>query len=199
MITGIHGVLEAIRVDYAIIRAGGFSIKVLAPSSTLNRLGEAGAEVSLYTHFHVREDGMALYGFSTDEDRNAFERLIEVSGVGPKVGLALLSVMDAPTLYKAIADEDQQRLGLAPGVGKRLAARLVLELKGKLPTVLPGGSVGGVATTPGGRIQAEVLEALIGLGFSNAEAQAAIAKIPQEQALTLEQQVTYALRSFSQK
>jgi holliday junction DNA helicase RuvA len=198
MITGIHGVLEAIRVDYAIIRAGGFSIKVLAPSSTLNRLGEAGAEVSLYTHFHVREDGMALYGFSTDEDRNAFERLIEVSGVGPKVGLALLSVMDAPTLYKAIADEDQQRLGLAPGVGKRLAARLVLELKGKLPTVLPGGA-GGVATTPGGRIQAEVLEALIGLGFSNAEAQAAIAKIPQEQALTLEQQVTYALRSFSQR
>jgi holliday junction DNA helicase RuvA len=198
MITGIHGVLEAIRVDYAIIRAGGFSIKVLAPSSTLNRLGEAGAEVSLYTHFHVREDGMALYGFSTDEDRNAFERLIEVSGVGPKVGLALLSVMDAPTLYKAIADEDQQRLGLAPGVGKRLAARLILELKGKLPTILPGG-VGGVATTPGGRIQAEVLEALIGLGFSNAEAQAALAKIPQEQELTLEQQVTYALRSFSQK
>ncbi|MBA2393410.1 MAG: Holliday junction branch migration protein RuvA [Ktedonobacteraceae bacterium] len=197
MITGIHGVLEAIRVDCAIIRAGGFSIRVLAPSSTLNRLGEAGAEVSLHTHFHVREDGMALYGFSTDEDRNAFERLIEVSGVGPKVGLALLSVMDAPTLYKAIADEDQQRLGLAPGVGKRLAARLILELKGKLPTVVPGG-VGGVATTPGGRIQAEVMEALIGLGFSNSEAQAAIAKIPQEQALTLEQQVTYALRSFSQ-
>jgi Holliday junction DNA helicase RuvA len=197
MITGIHGVLEAIRVDCAIIRAGGFSIRVLAPSSTLNRLGEAGAEVSLHTHFHVREDGMALYGFSTDEDRNAFERLIEVSGVGPKVGLALLSVMDAPTLYKAIADEDQQRLGLAPGVGKRLAARLILELKGKLPTVIPGG-VGGVATTPGGRIQAEVMEALIGLGFSNSEAQAAIAKIPQEQALTLEQQVTYALRSFSQ-
>ena len=197
MITGIHGVLEAIKADCAIIRAGGFSIRVFAPSSTLNRLGEAGAEVSLYTHFHVREDGMALYGFSTDEDRNAFERLIDVSGVGPKVGLALLSVMDAPTLYKAIADEDQQRLGLAPGVGKRLAARLILELKGKLPTMLPGGSVGGVATTAGGRIQAEVLEALIGLGYTNAEAQAALAKIPQDQALTLEQQVTFALRSFA--
>jgi|SRR5438876_4283552 len=197
MITGIHGVLEAIKADCAIIRAGGFSIRVFAPSSTLNRLGEAGAEVSLYTHFHVREDGMALYGFSTDEDRNAFERLIDVSGVGPKVGLALLSVMDAPALYKAIADEDQQRLGLAPGVGKRLAARLILELKGKLPTMLPGGSVGGVATTAGGRIQAEVLEALIGLGYTNAEAQAALAKIPQDQALTLEQQVTFALRSFA--
>ncbi len=196
MITGIHGVLEAIKADCAIIQAGGFSIRVFAPSSTLNRLGEAGAQVALHTHFHVREDGMALYGFSTEEDRNAFERLIDVSGVGPKVGLALLSVMDAPTLYKAIADEDQQRLGLAPGVGKRLAARLILELKGKLPTLLPGGG-GGVATTPGGRIQAEVLEALIGLGYTNAEAQAALAKIPQDEALTLEQQVTYALRSFA--
>jgi len=154
-------------------------------------------EVSLATHFHMREDGIALYGFSTEEDRNAFERLIEVSGVGPKVALALLSVMDAPTLYKAIADEDQQRLGLAPGVGKRLAARLILELKGKLPTMMP--TNGAAAGSPAGRIQAEVLEALIGLGFSNAEAQAAMAKIPQDQALTLEQQVTYALRSFSQK
>jgi len=154
-------------------------------------------EVSLATHFHMREDGIALYGFSTEEDRNAFERLIEVSGVGPKVALALLSVMDAPALYKAIADEDQQRLGLAPGVGKRLAARLILELKGKLPTMMP--TNGAAAGSPAGRIQAEVLEALIGLGFSNAEAQAAMAKIPQDQALTLEQQVTYALRSFSQK
>jgi len=154
-------------------------------------------EVSLATHFHMREDGIALYGFSTEEDRNAFERLIEVSGVGPKVALALLSVMDAPALYKAIADEDQQRLGLAPGVGKRLAARLILELKGKLPTMMP--TNGAAAGSPAGRIQAEVLEALIGLGFSNSEAQAAMAKIPQDQALTLEQQVTYALRSFSQK
>ena len=145
----------------------------------------------------MREDGIALYGFSTEGDREAFERLIDVSGVGPKVALALLSVMDAPTLYKAIADEDQQRLGLAPGVGKRLAARLILELKGKLPTVIPGG--GASAASPAGRIQAEVMEALIGLGFSNAEAQAAIARIPQDQAMTLEQQVTYALRSFSQK
>ena len=197
MITGIHGVLEASLVDSAILRVGGFSIRVFAPVSTLGRLGETGTEVSLFTHFHVREDGVALYGFTTAEDRDAFERLIDVSGVGPKVALALLSVMDAPTLYRAIADEDQQRLGLAPGVGKRLAARLILELKGKLPAVLPGGAA--VAGSPAGRIQAEVMEALIGLGFSNAEAQAAMARIPQDQAMTLEQQVTYALRSFSQK
>jgi len=145
----------------------------------------------------VREDGMTLYGFSTEEDRDAFEQLLAVNGVGPKVALALLSIMDAAAFYQAIADEDQQRLGLAQGVGKKLAARLVLELKGKLPSLAHLGS--STAAAPSGKVQAEVLEALIGLGFSNAEAQAALAKIPQDQAMTLEQQVTYALRTFSRK
>jgi Holliday junction DNA helicase RuvA len=196
MITSIHGTLEACRVDYAIIRVGGFSLRVFAPSTTLGRLHEPGLEVTLYTHFHMREDGVALYGFSTEADRDAFEQLIAVNGVGPKAALALLSVMDAPALYQAISDEDQQRLALARGVGKRLAAQLILELKGKLPTLAPAGSVG---TSSAGKIQAEVLEALLGLGFSNAEAQSAIAKIPQDQAMTLEQQVTYALRTFSRQ
>jgi Holliday junction DNA helicase RuvA len=199
MITSIHGTLEACRADSAIVRVGGFSIRVFAPASTLGRLNETGMEVSLYTHFQMREDGISLYGFLSEEDRNAFEQLIMVSGVGPKVALALLSFMDAPTLYKAIVDEDQQRLGLAPGVGKRLAARIILELKGKLPSLATaGGAAGTTAGTPG-RIQAEVLEALIGLGYSTAEAHAALAKIPQDSAMTLEQQITYALRTFSQQ
>lgn len=195
MIANIHGILEACRADQAIIRVGGFSVRVFAPVTTLNRLNESNMEVSLYTHFHVREDGMALYGFATEEDRDAFEQLISISGVGPKVALGLLSVMDARTLYKAIADEDQQKLALAPGVGKRLAARLVLELKGKLPSLVAlGGGVGGYTS---GKMQSEVLEALIGLGYSTAEAQAALGKIPQDQNMTLEQQITYALRSFA--
>ncbi len=196
MITGIHGTLETSKADAVILRVSGFSIRVAVPSSTLHRLNEQGMEVSLYTHFHMREDGIALYGFLEEQDRDAFEQLIAVSGVGPKVGLALLSVMDAPTLYKAVADEDVQRLGLAPGVGKRLVARLILELKGKLPTLSTAGTVG---ATSGNRIQAEVLEALLGLGYSPSEAQAALAKIPQDQAMTLEQQVTFALRSFSRQ
>ncbi|GAC1393369.1 MAG: Holliday junction branch migration protein RuvA [Ktedonobacteraceae bacterium] len=196
MITGIHGTLETSKVDAVILRVGGFNIRVAVPFSTLHRLTEQGMEVFLYTHFHMREDGIALYGFLDEQDRNAFEQLIAVSGVGPKVALALLSVLDAPTLYKAVADEDVQRLGLAPGVGKKLAARLILELKGKLPTLPTAGAVG---ATPANRIQAEVLEALLGLGYSPAEAQAALAKIPQDQAMTLEQQVTFALRSFSRQ
>jgi Holliday junction DNA helicase RuvA len=199
MITGIYGTLEVCRADHAIVRVGGFAIRVSAPSSTLGRLSEPGMEVSLYTHFHMREDGIALYGFTTEEDRNAFETLIAVSGVGPKVALALLSVMDASTLYKAIADEDQQRLALAPGVGKRLAARLVLELKGKLPSLAALAGTAGAVGGSSNRIQAEVLEALIGLGYSTAEANVALAKIPQDQAMTLEQQVTYALRTFSRQ
>lgn len=197
MITSIHGTLEASRIDYALIRVGGFGIRVFAPAPTLNRLSEPGMEVSLHTHFHMREDGIALYGFSTETDRDAFEQMIGVSGVGPKVALALLSVMDAAAFYKAIADEDQQRLGLARGVGKKLAAHIILELKGKLPS-LAGLTSNQEAPSSGG-LHAEALEALIGLGFSTAEAQTALSKVPQDQAMTLEQQVTYALRSFSRQ
>ncbi len=196
MITSIHGILEACRSDHAIIRVGGFGIRVFAPALTLNRLNEPGMEVTLFTHFHVREDGMALYGFAGEEERDAFEQLIAINGVGPRVALALLSVMDARSFYKAIADEDQQRLALASGVGKKLAARLVLELKGKLPaTALVGAPAGPTSA----KISAEVLEALVGLGFSTAEAQAALTKIPQDQGMTLEQQITYALRSFARE
>jgi len=197
MIASIHGVLEARRADSAIIRVGGFSLRIFTPSSTLSRLGEPGAEVSLYTHFLVREDGMALYGFTGEEERDAFEKLITISGVGPKIALALLSMMDARTLFKAIEDEDQQRLGMVPGVGKKLAAKLVLELKGKLPSLVALG--GASALSPGGKIQSEVLEALMGLGFSAAEAQAALLKIPQDRPMTLEEQITYALRSFARE
>src|SRR6266705_3275350 len=157
MIASIHGILEACKADQAIIRVGGFSVRVYAPSSTLHRLHETGMEVTLYTHFHVREDGMALYGFSSEEDRDAFEQLIAISGVGPKMALALLSMMDAQTFYQAIADEDQQRLALTPGVGEKLAARLVLELKGKLPSLGTLASSG--ALSPSGKLQSEVLEA----------------------------------------
>jgi Holliday junction DNA helicase RuvA len=197
MIASIQGVLEARRVGYVIIRTGGFGIRVSTPTSTLSRLGDVGSEVSLYTHFYVREDGMALYGFSSEEDRDAFEQLIGLSGVGPKLALALLSMMDAQTFYKAIADEDQQRLALTPGVGKKLAARLVLELKGKLPSLVALGGAG--AFSPAGTLQSEVLEALMGLGFSAAEAQAALSKIPQDRSMTLEEQITFALRSFARE
>ncbi|WP_172632441.1 Holliday junction branch migration protein RuvA [Dictyobacter arantiisoli] len=198
MITSIHGTLEATGGDHAIIRVGGFGIRVFVPSSTLNHLSEIGMEVSLMTHFHMREDGISLYGFWSDLDRNAFEQLIGVNGVGPKVALAILSAMDAVTFYQAIANEDLQQLGLAKGVGKRLAAQLVLELKGKLPS-LAGLSTESAAIPASTKAQAEALEALMGLGYSSSEAQAALSKIPAGQAQTLEDYITFALRSFSRQ
>jgi Holliday junction DNA helicase RuvA len=197
MIASIHGVLEARRADHAIIRVGGFSLRIFTPSSSLSRLGEVGAEVTLHTHFQVREDGMALFGFASAEERDAFEQLITISGVGPKIALALLSTMDASTFYRAIADEDITRLSLAPGVGKKLAGKLVFELKGKLPALTATG--GAASGTPSGKLQTEVLEALMGLGYSAAEAQAALAKIPQDRPMTLEEQITFALRSFARE
>ncbi|HLX55476.1 MAG TPA: Holliday junction branch migration protein RuvA [Ktedonobacteraceae bacterium] len=197
MIASIHGVLEARRADHAVIRVGGFSLRIFTPSSTLSHLGDVGAEVTLHTHFQVREDGMALYGFASEEERDAFEQLITISGVGPKIALALLSTMDARTFYKAVADEDITRLSLAPGVGKKLAGKLVFELKGKLPALAAMG--GAASLTPSGKLQSEVLEALMGLGYSAAEAQAALSRIPQDRPMTLEEQITYALRSFARE
>lgn len=196
MITNIHGVFEARKNDAAIIRVGGFSMRVFAPTLTLNALGEPGAAVSLHTHFHMREDGISLYGFMHEGERDAFEQLIGVTGIGPKVALSLLSVMDAATLYRAIAEGDEKRLSLVPGVGKRTAERLVLELKRKLPALASSSASGGTSSS---KMQSEVLEALMGLGFSASEAQKALAKIPQDQEMTLEQQITYALRSFSRE
>ncbi|HYB01904.1 MAG TPA: Holliday junction branch migration protein RuvA [Ktedonobacteraceae bacterium] len=197
MIASVQGTLEARRAGHVIVRVGGFGIRVFTPTTTLSRLGEVGSDVSLYTHFYVREDGMALYGFSTEEDRDAFERLIGISGVGPKVALALLSMMDAQTFYQAIANEDQQRLALTPGVGKKLAARLVLELKGKLPAMGVAASNG--ALSPSGTLPSEVIEALMGLGFTATEAQSALSKLPHDRPMTLEEQITFALRSFARE
>lgn len=197
MITSIHGILEATGADYLLLRVGGFGIRVAAPTSTISQLGAPGTAVSLATHFHMREDGISLYGFANEADRDTFEQLIAISGVGPRVALSLLSAMDATTLYKAIADEDQQRLAVARGVGKKLAAQIILELKGKLPSLAALGKTTG--QTPTSKNLDEVLEALIGLGYSTAEAQTAIAKLPQDQTMTLEQQITHALRSFSRQ
>lgn len=197
MIASIQGILEARRASYVIVRVGGFGMRIYTPATTSSRLGEVGSEISLYTHFYVREDGMSLYGFSTEEDRDAFEQLIGISGVGPKIALALLSMMDAQTFYQAIANEDQQRLALTPGVGKKLAARLVLELKGKLPSLGMPGSNGAISSS--GTLPSEVIEALMGLGFTAAEAQAALSKIPQDKPMTLEEQITFALRSFARE
>src|SRR6266542_2016534 len=132
MIALIRGSLLFIGVDHAVVETGGVGFLIYAPRNVLGALGEIGSEVRLYTHLHIREDLLALYGFASTDQRHLFETLLTVSGIGPKVALSLLSSAPADELRVTIAGGDTTRLARVPGIGKKTAERLVLELRGKL-------------------------------------------------------------------
>ena len=161
MIASVRGEVLGIALDHAVIEAAGVGYKVMATPSTLATL-RRGSEALLVTAMIVREDSMTLYGFSDGEARDLFVILLGVSGVGPKIALATLAVYDAPALRRALADGDLAALTRVPGIGKRGAERLVLELRDKIGAV-PGAS--GVASATGHAVRAPVVEALVGLGF----------------------------------
>jgi Holliday junction DNA helicase RuvA len=172
---------------------------VQAPVTTLSQLGSVGDEVTLHTHLYMREDVLALYGFASLEDLQLFEILLNVTGVGPRMGLAILSSMSAETFRQAVINGDEQRLTLIPGVGKKLAGRLVLELREKLAKGAPVGvAAGTVAAYSSAR--AEVVEALTNLGYSVAAAQAAYNKLPPESgSANLEEQIMQVLRYLAKE
>lgn len=194
MIASIRGNLLFVGVDHAVIEAGGIGWLVFAPRPVLGGLGEIGKEARLYTYFHVREDAMVLYGFATTDQRYLFETLISVSGVGPKVALSMLSAAQPDELRFAIAAGDTARLSKVPGIGKKTAERLVLELKDKLD--LKGLPVPQGSTSAATAANAELAEMLVGLGFSAAEAQSAIAALPADAPPDLEERLRLALRYF---
>ncbi|MFH0846748.1 MAG: Holliday junction branch migration protein RuvA, partial [Chloroflexota bacterium] len=136
MIASLQGKLEAIYTGFVVINVNGIGYQVFVPVRTLAELGGAGSEVKLYTHLHVREDNLSLYGFATPEELRLFETLLTVSGIGPKLGLALLSTMSAEQTIMAIASGDADLLRGVPGIGKKTAERIVLELKDKIGTEL---------------------------------------------------------------
>ena len=190
MIAGLHGSLESRGTDWAIIKVGGVSFQVHMPASTLSTLGAIGEEVHLYTHFHVKGDSLALYGFASPQELELFQMLIGVTGVGPRASLAMLSAMKANDLALAIATENVDLLAQVPGVGKKMANRLVLELKGKLESVW----VGAVVSAEG---NAEVIAALTSLGYTPSEAASAVAAIPDSPDLTIEDKIRLALQHFA--
>lgn len=159
-------------VDHCVVETGGVGLLVFAPKPVLNNLGEIGGEVRLYTHLHIREDLLALYGFLTTDQRYLFETLIGVSGIGPKVALSMLGAASPDELRMAIAGGDTARLARVPGIGKKTAERLVLELKTKV--TVKGGPLPAGATPALTNVNAELAEMLVGLGFSTAEAGSAI-------------------------
>jgi len=172
VIASVRGEVIDVALDHAVIEAAGVGYKVLTTPTTLSTL-RRGTEARLITAMIVREDSMTLYGFGDADSRDLFMTLLGVSGVGPKIALATLAVYDPQTLRQALADGDVTALTRVPGIGKRGAERLVLELRDKIGPMAPGG----VALVGGHAIRNPVVEALVGLGFAAKQAEEATDKV----------------------
>lgn len=198
MIASLRGNLLTAGTDYAIIETGGVGFQVFAPRPVLQAMGATGSTVQVYTYLHVREDALILYGFSSPEQRAFFETLIGVSGVGPRMALGLLSAAPLDQLHLAIASENTTLLSQVPGIGKKTAARLVLELKGKLDLSKLGLSAPSAASgSPStAALNAELQEILTSLGYSALEAQSAVSSLPTDAPPELEERLRLALRYF---
>lgn len=192
MIASIRGIIQSIGIDHLIVETGGVGLLIYAPRSTLNIVGQIGSETFLHTLLIVREDALTLYGFSDPAQRNLFEQLIGVSGVGPKIALNLLSSGSPDEIQKSIAGGDIARLARVPGIGKKTAERIVLELRGKIDLRQPAGTNPGNVST----LDRELTDILISLGYSATEAAAAIAALPGDAPQTLEERLRLALRYF---
>lgn len=191
----VRGAVEEKGDDWAIIAVGGIGMLVSVPATTADSLTE-GAPALLFTHLHVREDALTLYGFASRDDLALFEQLISVSGVGPRVALGLLSTLDHAHLTTAIAAGHSDVLRKVPGVGLKTAERIVLDLRDK---VTPPAAVIGetAAKRTDSQSDPEVVAALMGLGYSQAEASEAAARLPSDVGAPLEERIRLALSFFA--
>lgn len=172
MIGRISGMLLEKHPPQILVDVAGVGYEIDVPMSTFYHLPAAGQSVSLLTHFVVREDAQLLYGFLTQAERVTFRQLIKITGVGAKMALALLSGLDTAALAQAVAMQNVTQLTKIPGIGKKTAERLLLELKGKLIAVLPAG-----VSSPTAVAGDDILNALLALGYSEREATAAAAQV----------------------
>ena len=179
MIYCVRGKLIYTSTSEAVVDCGGVGYRCYTTLSTLNRLPALGNEVLLYTVLVVKEDGVTLYGFATQEERNCFQLLTSVSGVGPKGGLAILSLMSPEQVALSVLSGDHKSLTKAPGAGPKIAQRLVLELKDKMKSASFSSQAQAVADTVdqslGGGNLGEAMAALLALGYSQSEAAQALA------------------------
>ncbi len=172
MIGKLSGVLGDKNPPQVLVECNGVGYEVQVPMSTYYNLPARGAAVSLLTHFVVREDAQLLYGFETPAEREAFRQLIRISGVGPRTALAVLSGMSVAELAQAVTLQESGRLIKVPGIGKKTAERLLLELRGKL------GADIGAAANAANNDQGDILQALVALGYSDKEAGLALKVLP---------------------
>lgn len=190
MIAWLEGQVLARGKDYLVISAGGIGFKAFAPAHLLAQ-ARVGEVIGVHTHLHVRDDEWSLYAFATEEELALFEMLLSVSGVGPRTALAALSGMTVDALRVAIAQEQPDLLARLPGVGKRTAQKIVLELKDRMPSVeAPPGLAALTAA------DAQVIDALTTLGYSVIEAQRAVQALPRE-VTDVEERLRLALASFA--
>ena len=176
MIAFLEGTVAGKTQSSAYVNVGGVGFEVGMSSAALAKLPETGEPVSVFTYLQVRDDAMALFGFLSLEEKTLFEKLITVSGVGPKVALAALSSYEPAQLAGFVAAQDVAAIQRIPGIGKKMASRIILELKGSLDAGLPG--VFDDAAQPGGAALTGAREALLSMGFTSAEADLALKNAP---------------------
>ena len=176
MIGRLTGTLSDKNPPQVLVDCHGVGYEVDVPMSTFYNLPGLGEKVALLTHFVVREDAQILFGFATPSEREAFRQLIKISGVGPRTALSVLSGMSVGDIAQAVTAQDATRLVKVPGIGKKTAERLLLELKGKI-----GADLGHTAgTSVASDTQADILQALVALGYSDKESQAALKPLPRD-------------------
>ncbi|HEY6135170.1 MAG TPA: Holliday junction branch migration protein RuvA [Rubrivivax sp.] len=173
MIGRITGTLAEKSPPLVLVDVGGVGYEVDVPMSTFYNLPALGERVTLLTHFVVREDAQLLYGFLTAPERATFRLLVKISGVGPRTGLSILSGLSVAELASAVTQQDGARLVKVPGIGKKTAERLLLELKGKL-----GADLGAPASAAADEAQADIVQALVALGYNEREANSALKALP---------------------
>lgn len=193
MIARLIGSVAAEGPDSLIVRVGGVGFQVRVPQTLIDGSPGVGQEITLCTHLHVRENELTLFGFQSDEELDLFRLLLSVSGIGPKVGLAILSSLPPHALQTAIAQEDVTTLARVPGIGPKTAKKMVFDLKDKVQSTGAQGAARPTIT----EADTDLIAALTGLGYSVAEAQEAMAAIPRDP-LPLEERVRMALAYFSQ-
>lgn len=191
MIGRIQGTLISINAPKLLIDCNGLGYEVDVPMSTLYQLPPIGQKLTLLIHFHVREDLQQLFGFATDAERDAFRSLIKISGVGARTALAVLSGMSVNELVQAITIQESGALTRVPGIGKKTAERLLLELKGKLAPDLGHGQ--NKFSKPD--VASEITQALLALGYSDKEAHLAVRQIPAD--VNVSEGIKLALKSLS--
>ena len=173
MIGRITGILIEKRPPQVVVEAAGVGYEIDVPMSTFYHLPALGERVALHTHLVVREDAQLLYGFGSEAERTSFKQLIKITGVGAKMALAVLSGLSAAELVQAVVLQDVGLLTRIPGIGKKTAERLLLELKGKIADALPAGT----AMNNGNQVNGDVLNALLALGYNEREAAGAVRQI----------------------